>query len=113
MISRLTLLLLLLCKDISWKPGGSCCAAPPSLQRYQPLCFLFCFFFPFSIRFCFFPLCHCSSPLFSLLKNSPCLFTLFLFSLLFLHPFLSKKKIPLSLSFGFFSSFSSAFGQYL
>jgi len=71
------LLLLLLYKDINWKPGGSCdVAPPPSLRRYQPLCFLFSFFFvlfffSFSIRFCFFPLCHRSSPVFSLLKKLP------------------------------------------
>ena len=102
------LLLLLLCKDINWKPGGSCGAVPPSsLQRYQPLCFLFyfLFFFCFPSLFGFVSsLCHRSSPLF-FLKKSLCLFPLSLFSLPFLHPFLSKKKNPLSPSFGFSSPF--------
>jgi len=61
------LLLLLLYKDISWKPGGSCGAAPPSsLRRYQPLCFLFCFFFLlYSVLFL-----PSLSPLFSCLLSS-------------------------------------------
>ena len=80
-------LLLLLYKDIS-----------PYVFSFV----VFFFLFSFSIQLCFFPL----SPLFSSLlskKKSLCLFPLSLFSLPFLHPFLSKKKNPLSLSFGFSS----------
>jgi len=103
MISRLTLLLLLLCKDISWKPGGSCCAAPPSsLQRYQPLCFLFCFFFSLLYSVLFLP---SLSLLFSSLLSSKKL-ALFIHPLPVFAPFsspvsLQEKKHSVSL-FRFF-----------
>jgi len=51
-VAAAVLLLLLLCEDIS------------------PYVFSFVFF-SFSIRFCFFPLCHRSSHVFSLLKKTP------------------------------------------
>ena len=115
-MAAVVLLLFLLCKDISWKPGDSCGATLSSLQRYQPLCFLFCrFFFPVFLLYSvlFFSLCHRSSPLFSLKKNpffyspSPC------FRSLFFTRFSPRKKI-LCLPFSvFLPPFSSIFGQYL
>ena len=72
------LLLFLFCKDISWKLDGSCCAAPPSLQRYQPLSFLFFFF----CSSCFPSLFGFVSSFYVttlLLSSSPFLFLFFLF----------------------------------